>query len=164
MAEEINVNKISAEVISELAKNTACFVVKKLGKVYKDIVNKEDIDYGTAFEKYLLEAEQHIGMAKTILYGQTPHYLYSFFECMGISNRQHIIDTSNVNNILDIGNKIIITGTGGIGKSMLMKHFFLNTIHATSYIPILVELRGLNEYIPENISIEKYIYNTLGIF
>lgn len=43
---------------------------------------------------------------------------------MGISNRQHIIDTSNVNNILDIGNKIIITGTGGIGKSMLMKHFF----------------------------------------
>ena len=51
MAEEINVNKISAEVISELAKNTACFVVKKLGKVYKDIVNKEDIDYGTAFEK-----------------------------------------------------------------------------------------------------------------
>lgn len=28
MAEEINVNKISAEVISELAKNTACFVVK----------------------------------------------------------------------------------------------------------------------------------------
>lgn len=82
---------------------------------------------------------------------------------MGISNRQHIIDTSNVNNILDIGNKIIITGTGGIGKSMLMKHFFLNTIHTTSYIPILVELRGLNEYIPENISIEKYIYNTLGI-
>lgn len=164
MAEEINVNKISAEVISELAKSAASFVVKKLSKLYKDVVNKENIDYGTAFEKYLFEAEQHISMAKTILYGQTPHYLYSFFECMGISNRQHIIDTSNVNNLLDIGNKIIITGTGGIGKSMLMRHFFLNTIHTTSYIPILVELRGLNEHVPEDISIEKYIYNILGIF
>lgn len=28
MAEEINVNKISAEVISELAKNTACLLQK----------------------------------------------------------------------------------------------------------------------------------------
>lgn len=164
MAEELNVNKISAEVITELAKDAACFVTKKLGKIYKDIINKEDINYGIAFEKYLLEAERHIGMAKTILYGQTPHYLYSFFECMGITNKKCIIDTSNVNNVLDIGNKIIITGTGGIGKSMLMKHFFLNTISTTSYIPILVELRGLNEYTPENISIQKYIYNVLQTF
>lgn len=35
MAEEINVNKISAEVISELAKSAASFVVKKLSKLYK---------------------------------------------------------------------------------------------------------------------------------
>lgn len=164
MAEELNVNKISAEVISELAKNVACSVVKKLGKIYKDIVNKEDIDYGTAFEKYLLEAERYISMAKTILYGQTPHYLYSFFECMEISNQKQTINTSNVNNVLDIGHKIIITGTGGIGKSMLMKHFFLNAIHESSYIPVLVELRGLNEYAPEDISIEEYIYNVLATF
>lgn len=164
MAEELNVNKISAEVISELAKSAASCVVKKLGKIYRDIVNKEEIDYGTAFEKYLLDAERHIGMAKTILYGQTPHYLYSFFECMRISNRQQTIDSSNVNNVLNIGNKIIITGTGGIGKSMLMKHFFLNTIQETHYIPVLVELRGLNEYTPENISIVEYIYNILETF
>lgn len=124
MAEELNVNEISVEVISELAKSAASCVVRKLEKICRDIVNKEEIDYGTAFEKYLLDAERHIGMAKTILYGQTPHYLYSFFECMGISNRQQMIDSSNVNNVLNIGNKIIITGTGGIGKSMLMKHFF----------------------------------------
>ena len=55
MAEEINVNKISAEAISELAKSAASFVVKKLSKLYKDVVNKENIDYGTAFEKYLLK-------------------------------------------------------------------------------------------------------------
>lgn len=164
MAEELNVNKISAEVITQLAKDAASFVAKKLGKLCKDIVSKEDIDYGTAFEKYLFEAERHIGMAKTILYGQTPHYLYSFFECMEITNRKNTIDTSNVNNVLNIGNKIIITGTGGIGKSMLMKHFFLNTISVTSYIPILVELRGLNDYALDGISIEKYIYNVLQTF
>ena len=164
MTEDFNVNKISAEVITQLAKDAANFVATKLGKLYKDIINKEDIDYGVAFEKYLFEAERHISMAKTILYGQTPHFLYSFFECMGLTDRRKMIDTSNVNNLLDNGNKIIITGTGGIGKSMLMKHFFLNTITTTSYVPVLVELRGLNDYALNDISIEKYIYNVLQTF
>ena len=164
MFEAITLGKISADVITELATNVGNLVIEKINKSYKDIVNKEDIDYRTAFEKYLVDAEQHIGMAKTILYGQTPHYLYSFFECMGVWDNINTIDTSDVNNILKNGNKIIITGTGGIGKSMLMKHFFLNTIQMTSYIPILVELRGLNEYTTENISIEKYIYKILKIF
>ncbi len=164
MSEEFDINKISAEVISDLAKNAAGNIIKKLTKVYKDIVNKEQVDYGLAFEKYLLDAESHISMAKTILYGQVPHHLYSFFECMNVCNRKKFIDTKNVNNLLNTGHKIIITGTGGIGKSMLMKHFFLDAIKNTVYIPILVELRGLNEYLLEDIYIENYIYNTLKIF
>lgn len=164
MFKEINMAEISTEVISGLAKDVAVFIAKKLEKKYKDIVSREDIDYGTAFEKYLLDAEKHVGMAKTILYGQTPHYLYTFFECMGVSDWDNDIDTCNVNNLLDMGNKIIITGTGGIGKSMLMRHFFLDCIKNTSYIPILVELRGLNEYLLEDISIEKYVYDTLVVF
>lgn len=136
MSEELNVNKITAEVISDLAKSSAKYVLQKLSKTCKDIVIKNEIDFGLAFENYLTEAEGHISKAKTILYGQTPHDLYSFFVCMGIRNNENIIDASNVNNILDIGNKLIITGTGGIGKSMLMRHCFLNTISMTPYIPV----------------------------
>lgn len=164
MSEELNVNKITAEVISDLAKSSAKYVVQKLSKACKDVVIKDEIDFGFAFENYLTEAEGHISKAKTILYGQTPHDLYSFFVCMGIRNNENVIDTSNVNNILDIGNKLIITGTGGIGKSMLMRHCFLNTISMTPYIPVLIELRGLNEYSCEDIFIEEYVYKTLNIF
>ncbi len=161
---ELDYNKITAEVITDLAKSAAKTILNKISEKYKDVYNKGDIDYGTAFEKYLTESEKHISMAKTILYGQIPKHLYSFFECMGIRNGKKIIDTSDVNNILSIGHKIIITGTGGIGKSMLMKHCFLNSISNTALIPVLIELRGLNEYSLEDISIEKYIYNTLEIF
>ncbi len=161
---EIDYNKITAEVIADLAKSAAKTIWKQLSKKYKDIINKEKVDFGVAFEKYLTESQKSISMAKTILYGQTPRPLYSFFECMGIRNNSEIIDTSDVNNILSIGHKIIITGTGGIGKSMLMKHCFLNCIRKTQYIPVLVELRGLNEYCAEDISIESFIYNTLKTF
>jgi len=164
MSEDLNINKITAEVISDLAKNVAKTILQKLTKIYKDVLNKDDIDYGTAFENYLKDAQKNISMSKTILYGQVPHDLYSFFECIGIRNKKDIIDTSNINNILQIGHKIIITGTGGIGKSVLMKHCFLNAIKNTYYIPVLVELRGLNEFELDDISIEKYIYRTLGNF
>ena len=161
---ELDYNKITADVITSLAKDAAKGIFRKLAKKYKDFINKDDIDFGVAFEKYLTESEKHISMAKTILYGQTPRHLYTFFECMGIKNSQNTVDTSDVNNILSIGHKIIITGTGGIGKSMLMRHCFLNTISNTQLIPVLVELRGLNEFLPEDISIERFIYNTLRTF
>lgn len=164
MAEELNVNKITAEVITDLAKSAGNFVAKKLVKKYQEIIYKEEVDYGMAFEEYLIKVEKNISMAKTILYGQTPRYLYSFFECMNVANEKETIDVSDVNNLLNKGNKIIITGTGGIGKSMLMRHFFLNTITNTPYIPILVELRGLNEYSIDSILIEEYIYKVLKIF
>ncbi|MEE1280689.1 MAG: hypothetical protein UHK60_00340 [Acutalibacteraceae bacterium] len=161
---ELAYSKITADVITDLAKSAAKNIVNKIAKIYKDTVNKDDIDLGTAFEKYLKNSEKHVSMAKTILYGQTPRHLYSFFECMGITDNKKVIDTSDVNNILDLGHKIIISGTGGIGKSMLMRHCFLNSISNTQLIPVLIELRGLNEWSVENISIEKFVYNTLNIF
>ncbi len=161
---EIDINKVTAEVIKELAKDAAKTVGSKLGKLYKDFTNKEEVDYRTAFEKYLLEAQKTVGVAKTILYGQIPHDLYTFFECIGIRNIDGEIDTSDVNNILNIGHKIIITGSGGIGKSMLIKHCFMNAIRNTNLIPILIELRGLNEYEKNNVSMEKYIYDVLCNF
>ena len=165
MQNSIDSNKITVGIISELAKNVASFVIQKIKKNYKDFNSKNDIDYKNAFEKYLKESNKHISKSKTVLYGRTPHNLYSFFECMNIkSAKNKIIDTSNVNNVLSIGNKIIITGTGGIGKSMLMRHCFLNTIINTNYIPVLVELRGLNEFEINDIHLEDYIYKALNIF
>ncbi len=164
MSNEIDVNKITAEVITDLATTASKTIACKLKQAYKDIVTKEGIDYGKAFEKYLVEAAKHIGKAKTILYGQVPHDMYSFYESTDIRNKDGSVKTDNVNNILEIGNKIIITGTGGVGKSMLMRHCFLNAIKRTRYIPVLVELRGLNEISVEKISIEQYIYNILKTF
>lgn len=90
---EFDYNKITAEVITDLAKSSAKAVWDKITQTYKDISNKGDIDYGMAFEKYLTESEKHISMAKTILYGQIPHHLYSFFECMVSATLGEIIRT-----------------------------------------------------------------------
>lgn len=163
MSNELNANTLAAEVITDLAKRVATSVYNKIKKVYKDTLKKDEVDYRTAYEEYLYMTQNSVSMAKTILYGQVPHHLYTFYECIGIKYQNDIIDTLNVNNILECGHKVIITGTGGIGKSMLMKHLFLSSIDNANLVPVLVELRGLNDYEVKEISIKDFIYHTLKV-
>ena len=138
MENNLNINKISAEVITDLAKTTAKTLYKKVVTYITDIQVKEEIDFGYAYESYLKYAKSVHEKIKTLLYRHTAKNIYSFYECVGLNKNGNIIDTTDVNNVLEISKKIIITGTGGIGKSVMMKHFFLNILQNTYYIPVLV--------------------------
>lgn len=161
MVNNLDINKISAEVITDLAKSTAQTLYKKVINYITDIQKKEEIDFGYAYENYLKYAKETHEKIKTLLYRHAAKDIYSFYECVGLNRNGNVIDTSKVNNVLEIGNKIIITGTGGIGKSVMMKHFFLNVLQNTQYVPILIELRGLNEFDEKNVNIVDYIYNVM---
>ena len=56
----------------------------------------------------------------------------------------------------------MLDGVGGIGKSTMMRHFFINAIEKTNYIPILIELRCFNNITP--ISLKAVIQNSLQKF
>lgn len=161
MKNKLDVNKISAEVITDLAKSTAQTLYKKITSYIIDIQKKEEIDFGYAYENYLTYAKTIHEKIKTLLYRHVAKDIYSFYECVGLNRHGQMIDTSDVNNLLEIGNKLIITGTGGIGKSVMMKHLFLNVLQNTHYVPILIELRGLNEYDEKNVNLIEYIYNIM---
>lgn len=162
MNENLDVNKIAAEVITDLSKSIAKQLYEKGKNYFKDLKAKDEIDFGLAFEEYLKYTANLNSKIKTLLYRHTPKPIYSFYESVGVlKNNKESIDTSNINNILSLGKRIIITGTGGIGKSTMMKHFFLNTINTTELVPIFVELRSLNNYDTNGINIEKHIYTIM---
>lgn len=161
MSKELDPNKIAALTITELAKSVASGIYTHIKNTYEDSEAKFSIDTGEAFEKYINKAKERCEKIKTLLYRHDARNLYSFYECVGVSRNDTVIETTSVNNIIEIGNKVIITGTGGIGKTIMMKHFFLSCIREAVYIPALVELRGLNETAPNELSISDFIYETL---
>lgn len=55
-----------------------------------------------------------------------------------------LVNTENINTILDISNIIIIQGTGGIGKSTLLNHLFINELKNKDLIPVFIELKDIN--------------------
>ena len=155
----VNKSEVVTGVVTNLCEDTAKSIWTKVKKWFKDLNEKENIDYGIAYEKYLNQTKIKYGKIKTLIFNRTPQDLYSLYECTGLRYNESIIDTNNINNVLAIGNKILITGTGGIGKSTMIKHFFLNTIINTEKIPVLIELRSFNSQ--EMVSIFDSVYNSL---
>lgn len=130
----------------------------KVKKYFQDLDAKKQIEYQEAYELYIHNTKQKHSQIKTIIYPRKPKDLYSFYESIFLSCNGEIISTENINNLFNEGNKLIVSGTGGIGKSTLFKHLFLNTILGTNYIPILLELRSFNN---SSLSLEDEIYHSL---
>lgn len=137
-------------------------IISKIKDISKDEWEKFKIDSDIAFRKYLENAYEKYSKIKTILYRTEPKNLYDFFEFPNLEKGYECqIDSSNVNNLLDISRFLIVQGTGGIGKSTFMKHLFIDELNKNDLIPIFIELKDLNE-IDSNYNIQEFIFNKLN--
>lgn len=159
---DLEVKQMKTEIATKLIEDSIKIAWEKVCQFFKDKNNELSIDYGYAYEQYLRNTFNKNSKIKTIIYRRVPKDLYSFYECIGVLNDNTIINTDDVNNLLSVDNKIIITGTGGIGKSILFKHLFLNSILKTSFIPVLIELRAFNSIEENDLSLKQVIYNNLS--
>ncbi|MEO7215529.1 NACHT domain-containing protein [Mucilaginibacter sp.] len=99
-------------------------------------------------KKYLIKCENRYSKVKTLLHGNTPVKLYSIYHHFNIFiDKSQFYSTKNISNIFaPRKNCVTIIGEAGSGKSTLIKHLFLNCIATNFGIPILLELRHLNEF------------------
>jgi len=138
---EIEAAKTVGETI-----NTSAGVIEKIVKKGKTAYQKLDAESFDTYRKYLKRASEKYGVVRTIL-SQEPQKLYDFFVPNPLSNNGKKILVNNVQNVLNISNFILILGSGAVGKSTLMKHYFLNAIeNDNGLIPIFVELRDINDF------------------
>lgn len=112
----------------------------------------------TAYTDYLHRTREKYSKSKSFFIRSQPIDLYEYYVPTGIACDSIKISKPDIENCLKISNKIVISGTGGSGKTVLMKHFFLNCIDTNSYTPILIELRDINQ---EETNLRKFIRDTL---
>lgn len=152
---------IVTSVATDIVKSGITLGWEKIKTYFKDLDASADIEYRTAYEDYLKNTKDRYGKIKTIIYRRERKDLYSFYEATGISYAGQTLSSSNINNLLEIDSKILVTGTGGIGKSILFKHLFLNSIEVTNFIPVFIELRSLNTLENKELNISNLIFKTL---
>ncbi|WP_247906514.1 NACHT domain-containing protein [Streptococcus anginosus] len=152
---------IVTSVATDIVKSGITLGWEKIKTYFKDLDASADIEYRTAYEDYLKNTKDRYGKIKTIIYRRERKDLYSFYEATGISYAGQTLSSSNINNLLEIDSKILVTGTGGIGKSILFKHLFLNSMEVTNFIPVFIELRSLNTLENKELNISNLIFKTL---
>lgn len=137
-------------------------MIKGIVQLSKDEWEKFKIDFDIVFIEYVKNAYEKYSKIKTLLYRTEPKFIYDFFEVPTLMKNEHkYFDVDNVDDIINISKYIIIQGTGGIGKSTLMKHLFISELHNKNLIPIFIELKDIND-MKEEYEINDLIFDKLS--
>lgn len=119
------------------------------------------------FAEYLDNAEAKYGRIKTLLYSDAPRKFYDFYVCNNIAQkiyvkkytyRTKIIAEATAETLKECSNFILISGTGGLGKSMMMRHLLLDSIRTYKngdQLPVFIPLK---DYSDSYETLSDYVY------
>ena len=132
-------------------------------------INLSDLpEDNDCIKNYLNKAIEYNSSIKTLLYSEKPRLFNEFYVCNdlyrkanGIGTRTETITDATTEKLRQISLYCIISGTGGIGKSMMMRHLFFQSASRydeTSILPILVSLKDYN---PEATSLVDFLLESI---
>lgn len=154
------------EGVKTIVKNSSEKALNSALKFIGDKYGKASVATGSAFKLYLKNSELRYNKVKTLADMTEPRTLEGkngIYVDVYVDYKGKRISTSTVDNMMQISNNIIVLGSGGTGKSMLMRHLFVNTQHRGSYIPVLVELRKMSN-VDKADSLLKMIHSCIEEF
>lgn len=104
------------------------------------IVNKE------AYGNYLKRLIQKHGYVKTLLYKNEPKNIEDFFVIPTIREGNLVFSAKELIDSIDSRPScLLMEGSGGLGKSTVLRYFLIQIAKKGEYIPVYVELRKLND-------------------
>ena len=145
----------------------------------ENIVEKEYIRHSaeTEFPAYVRNSQKKYSKMKTLLYTSEERPFYDFFVCNDIcigspiyphfrieGDVTSIIKNATLQKLKEKSQYTLIIGIGGIGKSMMMRHLFLEAMksrNSTGLLPVLITLR---EYDEERNNLFKAIVDSMRRF
>ena len=154
--EELDQNKLIAEIVTFNSEK----LFNALKKFIGDANQKIKIHLKRTFSEYLETIKRKYSSTKTIIYRDTPQSIEKFYEPIDLYNDTIDLPCPDIHNLIALNKSIIITGTGGSGKSTFLKYLLLNSIQTTKHIPIFIELRDVEQ---GQSTLLDYITNSLQL-
>lgn len=105
---------------------------------------------------YLYKIRNTYNVIKTLLYADAPKPFYDFYVCNDLyryvpsyhnkrSYQRVTISQADMNKLAATSSYIILSGTGGLGKSMMMRHLLLDSAaryDSTGVVPLFIQLKN----------------------
>lgn len=100
------------------------------------------------FAEYLSKSYEHYNTFKNILDPYESRCIVgenSIYIRLPLEGTTGDCNTDSARDLLEIKNLLLILGTGGAGKTMLMRYLFLEAVHSHKFIPVFIELRDAQD-------------------
>lgn len=150
--------KYAAQFVTEIVKQNIN-VIWEIGKnAFGTLDEVLRIKLKIAYTNYLTNVGEKYSKSKSFFIRNQAVDLYSYYVPTGIECDSTKILTPSFRECIKKSERIVITGSGGSGKTVLMKHLFLDCIQDKNYTPVLLELRELND---AEITLDEFIASTL---
>ncbi|RWN62227.1 MAG: NACHT domain-containing protein, partial [Mesorhizobium sp.] len=152
----IDGNQIAAAVITDLTKD---FLTKLKDGTLGALSKKYELIFAD-FSDYLNSTYQKCNYIRTLITKDKPYqldeiYINGMFKCT-----TKLIDDNSLCQEARDNRRLIVTGFGGIGKTVFAKHLWLSIFREPKdRIPVFVELRRLNQI--TSIDMETVLRNML---
>ena len=121
------------------------------------------------FSAYLNALHGKYNTVKTLLYNDVPRPFYDFYICNNVRYRTRVssrtyqikcIKNATADILADCSNYLLLTGSGGMGKSMMMRHLLLDSVQRYDELQKLPIFVSLKDYSDEYSDLTDFIYDT----
>lgn len=150
--------------------------VYKDGVLYLNEIPGDEEEVPDPFDEYLKKSVDYYSLKKTLLNPERPRSFYDIYVCNDLkyhkwrmsgardTKPEITISEGTVQRLEEESKYIVIEGTGGIGKSMLLTHLFLssaNEYYEIGELPIFIPLK---DYRDDTASIVEFVWQTITAF
>lgn len=153
----MNVGDFAADFIA----NNLERIMSLGSKVFGEIDETMKIKLKTAYKEYIQRTSDKYSKSKSFFIRNESVDLYEYYEPTGISCGKTTINQPNFDSCYSASSRMIITGSGGSGKSVLLRHLFLDCIAKRLFTPVMIELRDINQ---DGTSLDEIISERLDLF
>ena len=140
MSDELDANKLVAEFITSNIDR----LVDSVSSGMKGTKNAIRVRLTRTYRTYLERILERHSKAKSFFVRSEPRPIYDFFVPPDISSQQRVLSAPDAAQLAAIASAAIVTGSGGCGKTMFMRHLLVSSLSNREKMPVLLELRQLN--------------------
>ncbi len=149
----------ASDVFGKIVKEVDCYITFRGILVSSESDSPQEVTKQN-FKAYLQSAKDKYSSIKTLLYNDQPKPFYDFYVCndierripvhgrFGTSYKLSTIGNVTINSLSKCSRFVILAGTGGLGKSMMMRHLLLNSVdnyEEMHMIPVFIPLKDFDE-------------------
>lgn len=137
---DLDPNAIAAEFLSQRLDS----IVDAMKDLVKETGDKVRLRLDRTYRIYLTALAAKYSKAKSFMLRGESVPLYKFYVHLDLTIRHKRVSAAGLREVLSVSRHAIITGSGGSGKSMFIRHLLMDALSSKVKVPVFIELRQFN--------------------